>query len=74
MKKVLLALSLGMGLSGAVTVANAFPNGASCADLKQQCQDGNNNSCASYDTYNCQACEGTAGYCGNDGGGTFPRP
>ncbi|MFT4927675.1 MAG: hypothetical protein ACI8WB_003788 [Phenylobacterium sp.] len=54
MKKVLLAIGLGFGISGALSgVANAFPDYESCLLLKAQCESGNSNSCGSYNTYKC---------------------
>lgn len=57
MKKVLLAIGLGFGISGALPVAYAYPSGATCADLKTQCEAGNQNACQSYQTYDCALCE-----------------
>lgn len=46
LKKVLLAIGLGVGLSGAMTTsAVALPT---CADLYDMCQEGNNWACFNY--------------------------
>jgi hypothetical protein len=54
MKKVLLTLSLGLGLSAGMTgLANAAINGASCTKLNNQCLAGDYDSCQAFYTYRC---------------------
>ncbi|MCJ8271296.1 MAG: hypothetical protein MJK04_18090 [Psychrosphaera sp.] len=58
MKKAMIILGLGFGLSGMLSgTANAIPNGGSCSDLQQQCQQGNSNSCNLWHFMGCIVCE-----------------
>jgi hypothetical protein len=54
MKKVLLTIGLGLGISGALSgVANALTDPDICLQLKVQCESGNSNSCFAYNAYKC---------------------
>jgi hypothetical protein len=54
MKKVLLTLSLGLGLSaGMTTLANAAINNFSCNKLNNQCLAGDYDSCQAFIAYRC---------------------
>jgi hypothetical protein len=45
LKKALLVMSMGMGLSGVAFTASAAPSYSDCVDLVAQCAAGNQNAC-----------------------------
>jgi hypothetical protein len=67
MKKTMIILGLGLGLSGMFSgAANALAGAESCSALKQQCAQGQQGSCYTWNRQNCWVCEQdpTAPTCG----------
>jgi hypothetical protein len=73
-KKAIVVLGLGLGLSGMMSGAvSARPNGGSCSDLRQECQQGNSESCNLWHFMGCIVCETSPSNdtCNNN---NIPRP